>query len=40
MGFGLGVYVGTKYDCKPTVDYITRFLDNTIPDDALDQINY
>ena len=34
MGFGLGVYVGTKYDCKPTVEYISNFLDKTIPEEA------
>lgn len=34
MGFGVGIYVGTKYDCKPTVDYIKKILDNTIPEEA------
>ena len=34
MGFSLGVYVGTIYDCKPTVLYIKNFLDKTIPDEA------
>lgn len=34
MGFGVGIYVGTKYDCKPTVDYITKLLDNNIPEEA------
>ena len=22
MGFGAGVYVGTKYDCKPTIIFM------------------
>jgi len=35
MGFGLGVYVGTVYDCKPTVTFITTCLKNNIPKDAL-----
>lgn len=34
MGFSLGVYVGTLYDCKPTVVYIKNFLDKTIPEEA------
>ena len=35
MGFGLGVYVGTVYDCKPTGTFITTCLKNNIPKDAL-----
>ncbi len=35
MGFGMGVYVGTNYDCKPTVKFITNFMEATIPKDAL-----
>jgi len=35
MGFGLGVYVGTMYDCKPTVTFISTCLKNNIPKDAL-----
>ena len=35
MGFGLGVYVGTIYDCKPTVTFISTCLKNNIPKDAL-----
>lgn len=35
MGFGLGVYVGTMYDCKPTVTFISTCIKNNIPKDAL-----
>ena len=35
MGFGAGIYVGTKYDCKPTVTFITNCIKNNIPKDAL-----
>ena len=38
MGFGVGVYVGTKYDCKPTIVFIKGFMDKmaaSIPDDAM-----
>jgi hypothetical protein len=35
MGFGAGVYVGTSYDCKPTVSFITNFIKNNVPKDAL-----
>ena len=38
MGFGLGVYVGTIYDCKPTVTFISTCLKNNIPKDALHYI--
>ena len=35
MGFGAGVYVGTSYDCKPTVSFITNFIKNNVPKEAL-----
>ena len=35
MGFGLGVYVGTMYDSKPTVTFISTCIKNNIPKDAL-----
>ena len=30
MGFGAGIYVGTKYDCNP-VTFITNCIKNNIP---------
>jgi len=33
-GFGMGVYVGTLYDCNPTVNFIRDCLKKTIPEDA------
>ena len=27
MGFGVGVYVGTKYDCKPTISFLKGFVE-------------
>ena len=35
MGFGTGVYVGTVYDCKPTVEFISSFIKKNVPKDAL-----
>ena len=35
MGFSMGIYVGTIYDCKPTVTFISTCLKNNIPKDAL-----
>ena len=26
MGFGVGIYVGTKYDCAPTINFINNCL--------------
>ena len=34
MGFGAGMYVGTIYDCKPTVTYVSNFIKNNIPEEA------
>ena len=31
MGFGAGLYVGTIYDCKPTVTYVNKDIVNNIP---------
>ena len=33
MGFSMGIYVGTIYDCKPTVTYVSNFLKNNIPEE-------
>lgn len=35
ISFGMGVYIGSKYDCKPTVAFITTLVKNNIPKDAL-----
>jgi hypothetical protein len=31
MGFGMGVYVGTNYDCKPTMSFISTCIKNNVP---------
>lgn len=31
MGFSMGVYVGTNYDCKPTMSFISTFIKNNVP---------
>lgn len=35
LGFGSGVYVGTYYDCKPTLNLIKSCIKNIIPKDAI-----
>ena len=35
MGFSAGIYVGTVYDCKPTVEFISKCIKNNIPKDAI-----
>ena len=32
-GFATGVYVGTYYDCKPTIEYITIKIKENLPKD-------
>ncbi len=34
LGFGAGVYVGSIYDCTPTVTYLSTCLKNYIPKEA------
>jgi len=31
FGFVAGVYVGTKYDCKPTIDYLSKMIEDNMP---------
>ena len=40
-GFGAGVYVGTVYDCKPTLQFVKTCIKNFVPEDAIpiNQIN-
>jgi hypothetical protein len=35
LGFGTGVYVGSMYDCNPTVKFISECIKKTIPKEAL-----
>jgi hypothetical protein len=35
VGFSTGIYIGTMYDCKPTVKYITDCIKNNVPKEAL-----
>lgn len=35
VGFSTGIYIGTTYDCKPTVKYITDCIKNNVPKEAL-----
>lgn len=31
VGFGIGVYVGTYYDCKPSIKYIRKLVKDNCP---------
>ena len=31
LGFGAGVYVGTRYDCEPAIQFVGSFLKEKIP---------
>ena len=31
LGFATGVYVGTYYDCKPTIDFIKKNCEKNLP---------
>ena len=35
LGFGTGIYIGTNYDCKPTVKFISECIKQNIPKEAL-----
>ena len=35
MGFGAGIYIGTKYDCKPSIDFIKDCIKKSIPEEAI-----
>ena len=35
MGFSVGVFVGTKYDCKPTIDFVRTCIKNNVPRDLI-----
>lgn len=34
ISFGVGIYVGTNYDCKPTISFITMLIKNNVPNEA------
>lgn len=38
MGFGMGVYVGTNYDCKPTMSFIATCIKNNVPKQVIPEI--
>ena len=35
MGLGVGVWVGTKYDCKPTIVFVSDCLKKNIPTELI-----
>ena len=32
LGFGVGIFVGTKYNCKPYVEFVLYTIRNTLQD--------
>ena len=37
-GFGMGVYVGTTYNCKPTISFVKDCIKKTIPEEAIPKL--
>lgn len=37
-GFGTGIFVGTAYDCKPTINFVKNCIKKTIPEDAFPKL--
>jgi hypothetical protein len=35
LGLGTGIYVGTHYDCKPTITFLGDCIKKNIPDKAI-----
>jgi len=35
FGFVAGVYVGTNYDCKPTIHFVSKFIKDNIPQERV-----
>jgi len=35
MGFGVGIYVGTKYDCKPSILFVKNCIKNNLPNELI-----
>ena len=31
LGFGTGVYIGTKYDCRPCMRYVEKHVEEYFP---------
>ena len=40
MGFGVGVYVGTAYDCKPTISFLKECIKKTVPNEVIPKKKY
>ena len=38
-GFAAGVYVGTYYDCKPTILLVKQMVKDKIPKERLDSVS-
>ena len=32
LGFSIGIYIGTYYNCKPQIENIIKTIKNNIPD--------
>lgn len=37
-GFGMGVYVGTAYNCKPTISFVKDCIKNNIPEEVIPKL--
>lgn len=39
IGFGVGIYIGTIYNLKPTINFITKVIKQNFPEEAVPKLN-
>ena len=35
IGLGVGIYIGTNYNFKPTINFITKAVERNFPEEAM-----
>lgn len=39
ISFGVGIYIGTIYNFKPTINFITKLIKQNFPEEAMPKKN-
>lgn len=39
IGFSVGIYIGTIYNFRPTINFITKLVKQNFPEEAMPKIN-
>ena len=39
IGLGVGIYIGTNYNFKPTINFITKVVERNFPEEAIPKKN-